>query len=218
MGDGGGNGLDKSITGGSFFTFTFIFTDNVSPAADLRLCARDLDLDRDLEGDSSGEQSTSRGGVKRSGGGSYGGRAGVAERERRREGEGWVQSARGFVWCEERRKARLVGDAAGPRAVLVGEVEEEEEEGWVLVEGREGEGARATNSTWRLDCLRGLLLGVASGAVGPAPGPWSAGSMLIVWMGSTVVELVWRFRLVLDSAGCCAVIDLGIAFVSISSE
>ena len=138
MGDGGGNGLDRSITGGSFFTFAF--TDNVrrrSPTADLRL---DFDFDFDLEGDSSGEQSTSRGGVKRSGGGSYGGRAGVAERERRREGEGWIQSAWGFVGCGEMREVRLVRDAEGPRAILVGEVEEEE--GLVLVEGREGEGAQ----------------------------------------------------------------------------
>ena len=105
MGDGGGSGLDKSITGGSFLILVVAFPALASLRSLLRRCALGF------VGDS---QSTSRGGVKRSLGGSYG--VALAEREResgwgsRCEGEGAIQSAWGLAWCGERSKPRLVGD------------------------------------------------------------------------------------------------------------
>ena len=108
MGDGGGSGLDKSTTGGSFLIFAVTLPALASPRPLLRRCALGF------VGDS---QSTSRGGVKRSRGGSYGvalAERALAEREsgwgRRCEGEGAIQSAWGLAWCGERSKPRLVGD------------------------------------------------------------------------------------------------------------
>lgn len=129
MGEGGGRGRERSMTGGSFLTVI--------------VSLRFTDLRPFVRGRVGDSQTTSRGGVKRSAGGSYG-KSGVVERRgaRRCEDEGRMKSALGLVWWGDGMTSRLVGDSVRLRRSWVGV-----RGALLLDEARRGEDARATKST-----------------------------------------------------------------------
>jgi hypothetical protein len=186
VGDGGGNGKVRSISGSSRFTTTltaFFFV--------LAKFSRAVVLRTRLCGRGGGDNVISRGGVKRSVGGSYGGISiGVRERRVLPEDGGSRKSAFGFLaW----------GDSLGLRLESLCDGEAID---------RVGDSKAATMADF-LDCLRGLGLGVTSidcvdvvlSVLSIMSGRGAVGALDRLRLGPVVVAIVKGLRLRVSSGG-----------------